>query len=218
MLAKFYEDLTGIKLNNDSKARAKDGHGKYVADNRLTTTGEPLDRRLSSLGLSPTPGCILVLEGEVEEQLYPLVRSELGFSDDYSIVQVLGMRGIGANLSLVASLGVTPRVSRSTERAHELHSPPTKLLIAVDPEANYRTTEKREEEVRKLRTKILEGLESQGVTDAKKEELKELLEVRTWSQSCFEFEHFADDEIAGALRTVHPVSYTHLTLPTICSV
>ena len=203
MLAKFYEDLTGIKLNNDSKARALDGHGKYVADNRLTTTGEPLDRRLSSLGLSPTPGCILVLEGEVEERLYPLVRDELGLSDDFSIVQVLGMRGINANLLLVASLGVTPRVHRSTNKAHELYSPPTKMLIAVDPESKYETEDDRNSQLQCLRNKILEGLESQGVVDVDKNELDPLLEVRTWSEPCFEFEHFSDLEIAAALGAVH---------------
>jgi hypothetical protein len=43
---------------------------------------------------------------------------------------------------------------------------------------------------------------AQGV-DPNRGDLESLVEVSTWSESCFEFEHFSDSELAAALLAVH---------------
>jgi hypothetical protein len=57
------------------------------------------------------------------------------------------------------------------------------------------------------RTKILneikDVLQAQGVTSPNEVELNQLVDIRTWQESCYEFEHFTDDELADGIVAVH---------------
>ena len=46
-------------------------------------------------------------------------------------------------------------------------------------------------------------LKAQGVTAANPGELEELIQLRTWSESCYEFAHFTDEELADGIMAVH---------------
>jgi len=203
MLIKLVEDVSGERIRIDKGLRDPRHMSDVVARDRLTQVDDPLNRNLAKLGLSPTPGCILILEGEVEEHLYPLVRAELGMTDDYAVVQMFGVRGVKANLSLLAALAATPQVDDSPSPDYELRSPPTKLLIAMDPEDKYQTASDVEIQTQKLVKQIQERLTAQGVTNPDPIEIATLVEIRTWTNRCFEFEHFTIEEIADALIDLH---------------
>ena len=46
-------------------------------------------------------------------------------------------------------------------------------------------------------------LRAQGLTRPNEIELNELVEIRTWHASCYEFAHFTDDELADGIMAVH---------------
>jgi hypothetical protein len=46
-------------------------------------------------------------------------------------------------------------------------------------------------------------LRAQGVQAANLAEVDELVRIRTWSASCYEFAHFTDEEVADGITTVH---------------
>jgi hypothetical protein len=43
----------------------------------------------------------------------------------------------------------------------------------------------------------------QGITAANPAELDELVRISTWSESCYAFPHFTDDEMADGMMAVH---------------
>ena len=45
--------------------------------------------------------------------------------------------------------------------------------------------------------------EAQGITAANPAELDELVRIGTWSESCYAFAHFTDDELADGIMAVH---------------
>lgn len=47
-------------------------------------------------------------------------------------------------------------------------------------------------------------LKAQGVDRPNPEELDHLVEIRTWDESCYEFAHFTNEELADSLIAVHP--------------
>jgi antitoxin component HigA of HigAB toxin-antitoxin module len=79
---------------------------------------------------------------------------------------------------------------------------PTRLMVATDPEGEYFAPDK----VEKTRTQIINEIKSvlkaQGAKTTD-DELEELVEIRTWSQSCYEFAHFTNEELADGIAEVH---------------
>jgi hypothetical protein len=45
--------------------------------------------------------------------------------------------------------------------------------------------------------------EGQGITAANPAELDELVRIGTWSESCYAFAHYTDDELADGIMAVH---------------
>ena len=45
--------------------------------------------------------------------------------------------------------------------------------------------------------------EAQGITAANPAELDELVRIGTWSESCYAFAHYTDDELADGIMAVH---------------
>jgi hypothetical protein len=68
--------------------------------------------RLSGLGLSPHPGVVLVIEGETEEVLFPLVRDHLQMPRQFEVVQSLVLRGVGKDLTKLAAFASAPLIER----------------------------------------------------------------------------------------------------------
>jgi hypothetical protein len=75
-------------------------------------------------------------------------------------------------------------------------------VVAVDPDDPYNTAEAVEAERQKIIKEIIAVVRAQGV-DPDRSAIESLIRVTTWQESCFEFAHFDNDELAEALLTVH---------------
>jgi hypothetical protein len=126
--------------------------------------------------------------------------------DSHAWVDVVGTRLWFLIQLVVASTlpGVRADSGRTPGRpGWLLIKPPTRLYIAVDPEGKYFAPTK----VPRTRTAILNEikavLKAQGVTRPNPTELDELVTIRTWSERCYEYAHFSDEELADGIMAVH---------------
>ena len=170
---------------------------------RVSHASESLDGLLSSLGLSPHPGVVLVVEGETEELLVPRVRDRLRLTDQTGIVRSAVMRGTKTGLTKLVGFAAGPVIERREGNHWLLAKPPTYVMVAVDPDTPFDGPDNVERERRKMIDEIVAVVRAQGV-EPDREDLEGLVQITTWSQACFEFAHFTDDELAAALRAVHP--------------
>jgi hypothetical protein len=209
ILLLFYEDLAGRGAAEPLLAIS--GLGWHPLRDRLSCRRRTLDEELAHLGISPHPRVVLAVEGETEQVHVPLVWQALDYPDAPELMRLLKLGGVDRNLEKVAALAVAPLVSDKVTDAGgknywNLIKPPTCLYVAVDPEGRYFHPDK----VARTRTAILNEikavLEAQGVTTANAGELDELIKIWTWSQQCYEYAHFTDEELADAIRAVHKTS------------
>jgi hypothetical protein len=84
-----------------------------------------------------------------------------------------------------------------------LVKPPTHLLVVVDPDPPFETPGRVEMQRQRIVDEMVAVVRAQGV-DPDRAELESLVEVTTWSERCFEFAHFTDSELAGAIVAIHP--------------
>lgn len=150
---------------------------------------------------------ILAVEGETEQVHAPLVWKALDYPEAPELMRLLKLGGVGKDLEKVAALAAAPLVGEkapSQRSAWLLIKPPTRLLVAVDPEGKQFGTPAKAARTRdKIIAEIKAVLKAQGVTAANPSELDELVEIRTWSESCYEFAHFSDDELADGIIEIH---------------
>jgi len=120
-------------------------------------------------------------------------------------MRILKVGGADRQLAKVAALAAAPLVGGEIEGSDGwwMIKPPTRLLVAVDPEGQFGTPAKAARTQAKIIQEIQDVLKAQGVTNAKTTEIEELVEIRTWSASCYEFAHFSDDELADGIMAVH---------------
>jgi hypothetical protein len=180
--------------------------GWHPLHERLSGREQTLDEDLMDLGISPHPRVVLAVEGETEQTHVPLVWQELDYPDAPELMRLLMLGGVAKNLEKVAALAAAPLVGpkiQGQRPAWPLIKPPTCLYIAVDPEGRYFAPQN----VAKTRTSMLKEiravLKAQGVTAARPAELDELIRIRTWSESCYEFAHFRDGELADGIIAIH---------------
>jgi hypothetical protein len=203
ILLLFYEDLAtcGHAEPLPDVPPGSSHHLRY----RLSHRDRTLDEDLTYLGLSPHPRVVLAVEGETEEVHTPLIWKELDYPDAPELMRPLKLGGVDRDLGKVAALAAAPLISsKAPGRAGWLLlKPPACLYIAVDPEGQYFAPGK----VSQTRTAILNEikavLKAQGVTGVNPDQLGELVKIHTWSQSCYEFAHFTDDELADGVMAVH---------------
>jgi hypothetical protein len=204
ILLLFYEDLAARSHAEPLPDQPRNGW--HPLNERLSDREQTLDEDLMDLGISPHPRVVLAVEGETEQAHVPRVWKELDYPDAPELMRLLMLGGVSKDLEKVAALAVAPLVGpkiQSQRSAWSLIKPPTCLYIAVDPEGRYLAPDK----VEKVRTGILKGiravLKAQGVISANPAELDELVRIRTWSESCYEFAHFTDEELADGITSVH---------------
>lgn len=204
VLLLFYQDLTDQGQAEPLPDTPTLGWNPFAE--RLSRRSQTLDENLMDLGISPHPRVILAIEGETEQVHVPLVWRELGYPDAPELMRLLMLGGVTRDLEKVAAVAVAPLVGQKapTERhAWLLIKPPSRLFIAVDPEGRYFAPQ----HVAKTRADILNEiravLRAQGVERPNSAELDELVEIRTWSASCYEFAHFTDAELADGIMSVH---------------
>ncbi|HEX6484885.1 MAG TPA: hypothetical protein VF043_39070 [Ktedonobacteraceae bacterium] len=173
---------------------------------RISYRPRKLDTNLSSLGLSPHPGVILVVEGETEEVFVPLVRDHIRIPSQAEVIQSVVLRGIRRDLTKLAAFASAPllgeKMPHSQGDVWATVKPPTRLMVVVDPDAPYDSPENVEVQRRLIVEEIIAVVRSQGV-EPNPDDVDSLVSVKTWSESCFEFAHFTDDELAEALLKVH---------------
>ncbi len=203
ILLLFYEDLVehgGAEALPDL-ASALAWHPLHE---RLSYRRDSLDQDLMRLGISPHPRVVLAVEGETEQIHIPQVWKALGCADAPEVVRVLKLGGADHDLKKVAALAAAPLVGPKvgSQLYYPLIKPPTQLLVAIDPDRRYGTPQKVERERLGIVNEIRDVLKAQGAT-APDEELDHLVEIRTWSERCYEFAHFNDEELADALAMVH---------------
>ena len=113
------------------------------------------------------------------------------------------LRGVTRDLTkLVGVLATAPLIERKKRDGWLLVKPPVVLMIVGDPDVPYDTPEGVAEERRKILDEIVNVIQAQGV-DPDRAALETLVRVTTWSEKCFEFEHFTDRELARALTRIH---------------
>jgi hypothetical protein len=174
---------------------------------RLSYRPETLDQDLTHLGLSPHPRVVLAVEGEAEEVHTPLVWRTLGYPQAPELVRLLKLGGVNTKLQKVAALAVTPLVGGKIDvpgrECWRLIKPPTRLLVAVDPEGPFRNPQEVAKTKALIVDEIKEVLKAQGVNNANPSEIDLLVEIQTWPESCYEYAHFTNDELADGIMEVH---------------
>jgi hypothetical protein len=175
---------------------------------RISYRPRSLDTNLSRLGLSPHPGVILVVEGETEEDFVPLVRDRIPIPGQAEVIQSVVLRGIRRDLTKLAAFASAPLLGEKMPPQNQGEAwvtvkPPTRLMVVVDPDAPYDSPENVEAQRRLIVEEIIAVVRAQGV-EPNPDDIDSLVSVKTWSESCFEFAHFTDDELAEALLHVHP--------------
>lgn len=206
ILLLFYEDLATRGQAEPLPDVAEMGMGWHQLRERLSSRPQTLDEDLMDLGISPHPRVVLAVEGETEQAHVPKVWKELDYPDAPELMRLLMLGGVDRDLEKVAALAAAPLVGPKMQGARPvwpLIKPPSCLYVAVDPEGRYFAPDK----VGKTRTDILNEiravLKAQGVTSANPADLGELVRIHTWSESCYEFAHFTDDELADGITAVH---------------
>ncbi len=206
ILLLFYEDLTGRGRAEALPDIGDMRMGWHPLHERLSSRRQTLDEDLMDLGISPHPRVVLAVEGETEQTHVPLVWKDLGYPDAPELMRLLTLGGVAKNLEKVAALAAAPLVGPKIEGqrpAWSLIKPPTCLYIAVDPEGTYFAPQNVPKTRRGILREIRTVLKAQGVTAANPAELDELVRIHTWPQSCYEFAHFTDDELAIGIMAVH---------------
>jgi hypothetical protein len=203
ILLRFYEDLV-IKGQAEPLPDLSNAGAWHPLVERISYHPGTLDEDLIRLGLSPHPRVVLALEGESEMYHAPRVWRALAFSDAPELMRLLKLGTVSRDLTKVAAVTAAPLVSQKVlENEWSLIKPYTRLLIAVDPDEPLNTPANVERERIKILNEIKDVLKAQGVERPKPEELKQLVEIRTWNAPCYEFAQFDDEELADGIIAVH---------------
>jgi hypothetical protein len=160
ILLKALDDLGRTDLSEPPPSQGR--RGWAVLDDRLRRVPGRNEAALTARGLNPSSAVVLVLEGETEMLLMPAVLEALyGGPVPDSLVEIVGMRGIDRRLDLFVQREIAPRLGESHGNFVFLLRPPTRMLLAVDPEGKYKTEHQREQQRTKLVDGIYQGLPSQ---------------------------------------------------------
>ena len=173
-----------------------------VLDDRLMPEPALLDAALTDRGLSPHPALLLVLEGATEMLLMPRVLAQLyGEPVPPTLIDFVDMKTIDRDLDLLVRHELTPRLGSDAGEAVELVRPPTRVLVAVDPEKRFATREMQRAERQKLVRRLHESLPPAYRSPQSFDELATLIEVTTWGRLPWEFANFTDRELVRAIES-----------------
>jgi len=205
ILLLFYEDLAGH--GRTGQLPAQDGMNRQLMRERLSCRDRSLDEDLVTLGLSPHPRVVLAVEGDTEYTHVPMIWDQLDYPDAPELVRLLNLRGVDHPLEKVAALAATPLVGERLPPGRpgwRLIKPPTCLMIAADPDGTRFGSPEAVARTRSAIMKdIMDSLKDQGITNPNPPEVDVRVDIRTWPQSCYEYTHFSDDELADAIMAVH---------------
>jgi hypothetical protein len=183
-----------------------DRAGDPIGAQRLSTRGRGLEELLTSSGLSPHPSLVVVVEGETERQLFPLVMETLGFPVMSDRIRVENREGLDESIRLLARYAARPLIGDVFDKWVLLARPPTRVLVLADPEKDYADEGKRESQRQNIARAIVSELPSDVHSDLLAAGT-ELVTVRSWPNGPFEFSHFTDEQLADGLLAMAMSDY-----------
>jgi hypothetical protein len=201
ILLRFCEDLAESGLADPVPAPSGPMWGPLVE--RLSHQPDELDEVLQDLGVSPHPRAVLAMEGDTEAAVMPRVFDALGWRLAPDLLRIINLGGVNRNLTLFSAFTVAPLVGQRHGADYDLIRPLTRLVLAVDPDKGYATAEQVASRRREILAAIREVVATQNAT-VHEADLEELVHIDTWPAPCFEYAHFTFQELAAALRLVHP--------------
>jgi hypothetical protein len=201
ILLRFYEDLS--ERGEAEPLPDIPHYAWHPLHERLSSRRETLDQDLMHLGLSPHPRVVLAVEGESEESHVPRIWRKLGYPESPELVRLFKLGSTSKDPVKIAALATTPLVTRKDPEGKFwwIAKPPTRFMVAADPE-NYYAPNRIDKTRALILDEIRNGLAVQGAKTTESE-LNELVELRTWDASCYEFAHFTDEELADAIARIH---------------
>ena len=174
---------------------------RAILDDRLQAEPEQLEDILASRGLSPRPALLLVLEGHTEMRLMPRVLAEVyGKPVPSTLIEPVNMDTITRDLDLLvrheAGLRLGEEIGDDVVR---LVRPPTRILVAVDPEGRYAGKDGPRKERDKLVRRLYESLPAGMRQKTSLRQFHSLVDVVTWGTFPWEFANFTNTELAKAI-------------------
>lgn len=201
ILLLFYEDLA--KHGAVAPLQPLPPHMWHSRHERLSYRHKTLDETLASLGVSPHPRVVVVVEGETEEYIVARMRKRFETHHGPDLVQVVVARSTTRDLTKLTAFATAPLLGQRRGSDWDLIKPLTRLVILFDPDRGFATPDEVKEKRNNILKEILLVVQAQGA-DPDPVDLNDLVHIHTWDESCFEFTHFTDEELAGALRRLHP--------------
>jgi hypothetical protein len=198
IMLRFLDEL-GREDSSASPPRAGRMY-KTTLDDRLRSQPERLEEVLSERGLSPRPAVLLVLEGETEMNLMPRVLAEIyGKTVPSTLIETVDMKTIDRDLDLLVRHEAGPRLGADHGDVVLLARPPTRVLVAVDPEKRFSTRAKQRAERDKLVRRLHESQPPRMRSRQVLKQMGTLVHVVTWGTVPWEFANFTDAELATAI-------------------
>jgi hypothetical protein len=209
ILLLFYEDLVKVGLAEPLEPDPKYLKGKYHG--RLRPDDSDLDSVLMDFGISPQPSLLLVLEGKTEKLIVPRVMKQLRIPSHSNFIELFNGGGVDQHYALLASYISAPKLGQPIRNGMILRRPPTRFLIAFDPEGAFATPDKCEKRRRSCINNIYDAMPKEYKTDKLRGDIDSLVEIQTWNDKLesFEFAHFTDKELAEAILSVYEGGEVH---------
>lgn len=197
MLILFYEDLADLGC---AEPLSDDRTIVYnPRESRLRTDYVERSKALRAFRLENLPAVYLVVEGDTEMETVPRVLDLFGVGPTSGLVQLINLRNVDGDVALVARSVAVPRLHPEHPNRALLLRPLAALMIAVDPEGNYRTQEHVERQYRKVVDGILQAVPQGFDIDIIRSQVEQIVSVTTWGQYRFEFANFTDEELAQGI-------------------
>lgn len=128
--------LSAGDLDGKLRALAPPRRVWHPTDDRLMRHGEALDEALIDLGVSPHPRVLLILKGETEGILARKVLDHLSLRLRDDEPRIVLMRGVTQKSRILKSAAeaATPAIGEAARDHYSLRRPPTRIVVATDPE------------------------------------------------------------------------------------
>lgn len=204
ILLRVYEDLAAVGAAKELEQ--SDSRWWHPRHERLKTDRSELDATLTHFGLSPHPGAVLIVEGQVEHAIVPRVLDLLYERRWHSRIRVFNAQGVDQDLKPLAAFAAVPALTESERDVIPLAHHPVRFVVLSDAEGKNATAHAREQRRQKWIERIHEELPAERRKEIDLSELDGVVRVLVWDAdgSSFEFAHFTDEELADGLLAIAP--------------
>ena len=201
ILLRYYEDLA--REGHAPPLAPPPSHWRHELHGRLKPQ-RGIDRLLTSYGLSPHPSLILVVEGDTELLIFPRLMEMFSVRQDDDFISIQNAEGVDKDINALISYAIAPRFEKESDGHLGLLRPATRILVVADAEGKLATQEQRARRRAVWVERILRTFPAAEHTPSVRAAIDRLVYLETWDRrgQSFEFAHFTDRQIAGAIRRV----------------